>query len=478
MTRSEKERAKRERRAFSPEFKMEAVRLMRETRAAHQSRRPAMWRGYSPSLRAYGRLPVVSTAVASWCIALSACDRRSVASDKVVDALPNLVAEAGMRIGDVDDPDIGFSWVAGVDVDRDGHIYVLEASVPEIRVYSPDGALLRRIGRRGAGPGEFEGVPRFGVVGDTVWAVADGPDRITLFDRDGTVLSARRTESVVVPLPGGYGHVLPWMMRPDGKFTSHFARVSGRRNNPPTGVEPTDSIPVPFVLFDPTGAVTDTIGWAGRPPPRMWRPPAEDDFRLEFIEVGGGRHIVPWPPTTMPRWVALPDGYALVEAPLRQTQEDGVFTVTRFGLSGDTVYTRTLHYRPIRYSAADLDTIAARAARGERGGGVPYNPAGSPVPSDWEVIARRLRLAMNFPEFKQPLESAWLAQDESIWLRLLSGDDSTARWVLLDAQGQPRGQLELPSHLRIRWNRGDTFWAVEPDEYDVPWLVRFRIQPG
>ena len=33
MTRSEKERAKRERRAFSPEFKMEAVRLVRERKA-------------------------------------------------------------------------------------------------------------------------------------------------------------------------------------------------------------------------------------------------------------------------------------------------------------------------------------------------------------------------------------------------------------------------------------------------------------
>ena len=389
------------------------------------------------------------------------------------DALPHLVAEAGMRIGDFDDPDIGFSRVAGVDVDRDGNIYVLEASVPEIRVYSPDGVLLRRIGRRGAGPGEFERAPRFGVVGDTVWAVAQRPDRITLFDRDGTVLSARRTQSVAVPLPRGYGHILPWIMRPDGKFMGHFGRVRVGRN-PPTGVQPTDSIPVPFVLFAATGAVTDTIGWAGRPPPRMWRPPAEDDYRLEFI----GRHIVPWPPTTNPRWLPLADGYALVEAPPAETQEGGVFTVTRFGLSGDTVYTRTLHYRPIRYSAADLDSIAARAARGERGGGVPYNPAGSPVPSDWEAIARRLRNAMKFPEFKQLIEDAWLAQDESIWLRLLSGDDSTARWVLLDAQGHPRGQLELPSHLRIRWNRGDTFWAVEPDEYDVPWVVRFEIQPG
>ena len=437
-----------------------------------------MTKGDSPSHTAYGRPPASLIAVAACCFALSACDRPSGASGTHVDALPHLVGEAGMRIGNFDDPDVGFSRVSGVDVDRDGNIYVLEALVPEIRVYSPDGVLLRRIGRRGAGPGEFERAPRFGVVGDTVWAVARRPDRITLFDRDGTVLSARRTQSVVVPLPGGYGYVLPRMMRPDGKFMGHLGMVSFSRNDPPTGVQPTDSIPVPFVLFAATGAVTDTIGWAGRPPPRIWRPRAEDDFRLESIDVGGGRHFVPRPPTTIPQWLPLADGYLLVEAPLAQTHEDGAFTVTRFGVSGDTVYSRMFHYQPIRYSADDLDSIAARAARGEAGGMVPYNPAGSPVPSDWEAIARRLRLAMKFPEFKHLIEYAWLAQDESIWLRLLSGDVSTARWALLDAQGHPRGQLELPWDLRILWNRGDTFWAVELDEYDVPWIVRFEIQPG
>ena len=220
-----------------------------------------MTKGDSASHTAYGRPPASLIAVAACCFALSACDRPSGASGTHVDALTHLVAEAGMRIGDFDDPDVGFSRVSGVDIDRDGNIYVLEASVPEIRVYSLDGVLLRRIGRRGAGPGEFERAPRFGVVGDTVWAVAGRPDRITLFDRDGTVLSARRTQSVAVPLPRGYGHILPWIMRPDGKFMGHFGRVRVGRN-PPTGVQPTDSIPVPFVLFAATGAVTDTIGCA------------------------------------------------------------------------------------------------------------------------------------------------------------------------------------------------------------------------
>ena len=321
-----------------------------------------------PSRTACVRVRSSLATIAAWCVALSACDRASVASDSHVDALPYLVAEAEMRIGDVDDPEVGFSRVSGVDVDRDGNIYVMEVLVPEIRVFSPDGVLLRRIGRRGAGPGEFESAPRFGVVGDTVWAVSRGPARITLFDRQGNVLSARRVESVVVPLPRSYGHVLPWSMRPDGLFTSRLSRVSYNRDDSPTGVEPTDSIPVPFVLFDPTGTVTDTIGWAGRPPPRMWSPPSNDGAQFEYVQIGGRRLIVPAAPPAMPWWEALPDGYLLVETPLAQTPDDGVFMVTRFGLSGDTVYHRTLHYRPVRYCSADGDSIAARDARGEGGG--------------------------------------------------------------------------------------------------------------
>ncbi len=436
-----------------------------------------MKRDDSRSLGASAFLSPWLKALATSCLVLSACDGAPAVRSDHIDALSHFVAEPDMRIGDFADPDIGFSRVGGIDVDRDGDIYVMETMVPEIRVFSPEGKLLRRIGRRGAGPGEFERAPRFGVVGDTVWAIAYYPDRITLFRRDGTLLSARNAESVSVPLPRGYGHVVPWAMRPDGKFTSSLARVSSRRNDPDTGVEPTDSIPFPFVLFDATGAVTDTIGWAGRPPPRMWHPPSQQAPRLEFMEVNGRRLIVPNAPPTLPWWLALHDGYMLVDAPRPQTPEDGVFTVTRIGLSDDTVYSRTFHYRPIRYSDADLDSIAARAARGEPGGMVPYSPTGSLVPPDWKDIARSFRSAMKFPEFKVLIEYPWLAQDESIWLRLRQEDHQPARWILLDAEGQPRGDLELPSDIRIMWNRGDTLWGVDPDEDDVPWVVRFRIRP-
>jgi hypothetical protein len=72
----------------------------------------------------------------------------------------------------------------------------------------------------------------------------------------------------------------------------------------------------------------------------------------------------------------------------------------------------------------------------------------------------------------------WTAQDESVWLLLQDGDAASDHWLLLDAHGNPRGQLELPEGDRVMWSRGNAFWAVEHDEYGVPWVVRFTIQAG
>ena len=408
--------------------------------------------------------------------ALASCAQESPGGDRL-DAVPHLTIEEEMRLGDVDDPDVGFSMPGAVDVDRDGNIYVLEAAVPEIRVFEATGALIHRIGRRGEGPGEFEGAPRFGVIGDTVWAVSSFPERIALFDRRGDVLADTRAESVLVPLPIGHGYVLPWEMRSDGMFTSHFYRVSFSRGDASTGVEPADSIPYPFVLFDPTGAVSDTIGWAPRPPPRMWSPPDAFDLDFSFVDFGGRRLAVPSPPPAMPWWEPLPDGYLVVDPAPFGTGDAGVFTVTRLGLTGDTAFHRELVHPPVPYSAADLDSIAARAARGEAGGGVPYSP-GASAPPDWEPIAATLRAEMSFPEFRLPIDREWVAQDESIWLRLSGTNPAVASWLILDEAGRPRGRLELPSSTRVVWARGDTFWAVETDELGIPWVVRYRTVRG
>jgi hypothetical protein len=299
--------------------------------------------------------------------------------------------------------------------------------------------------------------------------------RITVFDREGTVLSTGTPEDVAVPLPTGFGYVIPLLMRSDGRFVGHLARIGYSRNDPETGVKPTDSIPYPFVLFDAQGNVTDTIGWAGRPPPRMWRPPSEEGPPMKFVDVGGQRVIAPRPPSELPWWLWQADGYILVEAPTPEAEEDATITATRIGLNGDTLFHQEVHYAPIRYTDEDLDSVAAWAARGDaRGASVVVQGQGPP--DNWRVIANRLRAEMDFPEFKNPLQYAWLAQDGGVWLRLREGETSgIASYVLLDPEGRPRGKIDLPENVQVRWNRGDVFWAVVPDEYEVPWVVRFEM---
>ena len=409
--------------------------------------------------------------------ALSACGGEAASGELDFDGFSRLTASSEARIGSVDDPDLGFSRIGGVELDRDGNLYVLEASGPEIRVYTPTGSLLRRFGREGGGPGEFEGSPRFGVVGDTVWAVDIRARRITLFDRQGKLLSTGPTDGVQVLLPDMFGYLLPWEMRPDGRFTSEFASIVPNRGEP-SGVKPSDRIPVPFVLFDPSGAVLDTVGWAGRPPPRMWRPPSEEEEgQYQTIEVGGRPMFVPSAPTRLPWWHRVLDGYVMVAAPVPEGGEPAVVTVTRVGLAEDTLYTRAIRYKPIPYTDAELDTIAADAARGG-GGMIPEIRVGGrapPASDDWQAVANRLRAAMRFPASKIPVERIWVAQDESTWLRLVGRGD-TADWVILDAKGAPRGRVRLPSRLDPEWSRGDVLWAEERDEYDVPWLVRYSIR--
>lgn len=55
-----------------------------------------------------------------------------------------------------EDDDVFFGTVAEFLHDADGNIYLLDGQLSEIMVFDPAGELLRTVGRRGEGPGEFQ----------------------------------------------------------------------------------------------------------------------------------------------------------------------------------------------------------------------------------------------------------------------------------------------------------------------------------
>jgi len=69
----------------------------------------------------------------------------------------NVELEELWRVGGEDDEETIFGIVNRALVDEDNNIYLLDAQLAEVNVFSPDGVLVKTLGHEGDGPGEFRG---------------------------------------------------------------------------------------------------------------------------------------------------------------------------------------------------------------------------------------------------------------------------------------------------------------------------------
>lgn len=100
--------------------------------------------------------------------ALSACAGEPPTNAASADDVPRFLLVEELRIGDTNDPDLGFSRIGGVAVDDDGLAYVLDANgEPRREVLVPNTLTMYWMG------------------GDVVWAV----------ERDGFDVSRRANRS-------------------------------------------------------------------------------------------------------------------------------------------------------------------------------------------------------------------------------------------------------------------------------------------
>jgi sugar lactone lactonase YvrE len=103
-----------------------------------------------------------------------------------------LELEEVWRAGDPDDDQI-FGMITQVRQDRDGSIYVMDAQLSQVHVYSPGGEHLRTLFGEGEGPGEIRG-PRDLVLLDDgrVGAVQEVPGKLVFVDRAGLPAGSMR----------------------------------------------------------------------------------------------------------------------------------------------------------------------------------------------------------------------------------------------------------------------------------------------
>lgn len=386
-----------------------------------------------------------------------------------LDALPLLELEEALRIGSVEDPDYGFSSIGWLlDLDREGNVYVFEARDVEIRVYSPDGELLRRIGRAGQGPGEFANWTVLGgISGDTLWTFDMGGERLTLFDLEGNVLSTARIENVTAPLAtaGDRVRIVPQDRGPDGLFLGD--RGSTSMGSGSHGAAEVASIP--RVRFGADGRVVDTIGsYPRRAPPEP-----------RLISVRGSRFRLPEPPGLASPWIPTGDGHVIVENEVSESER--ALRITRLGHSGDTLEMRLLGYQPKAFPDSILEAAATEAAH--QVGDTPIRTSSGVEflerhAEDTAAARSAIRRQMDFPEFQAPVQGHEVGADGSIWLRREDLGAEEHRWAVFGADLDPRGEVRIPRSFRILRVSTDGLWVAESDELGIPWLVHYRLIDG
>jgi hypothetical protein len=381
-----------------------------------------------------------------------------------IESLAVLRTVQEMRIGSSRDPNVGFVSIVYMDVDRDGQIILFEARDRHIRVYSPAGQLVRTIGRPGQGPGEFANFAYTGVKGDTIWALVPRPNcrtDIKLFDRRGELFSTANADGVRTGLPVGVGVVMPRMMLSDGRIMGLpvCTAPSNPAAYPPAGVS--DTVVTPRVLFSAAGDVVDTVGRDVRLP----RPPRQQTI---VVEIEGRRIPVPESFSDTALREFLPDGAYVVERRTAVRAVESSVRISRLRLAGDTAWTRSLSYSPVRNTDAVLDSTALARAKSVE--------ATRPFAGGTASAAARIRAAMQFPAFHVPVWQAMTGADGALWLRTATTGSPLSQWILIEPNGTPRGRIGLPPSTRLMWSKGNTLWVTQTDSNDVIWLVKLRVE--
>ncbi len=373
-------------------------------------------------------------------------------SGSVWGAEATLVPE--VSIGEVDgELEYLFGRVASLNVCADGTIYAVDAQVPELRAYGPDGVFLRTLGRPGEGPGEMKR-PDGGlaVLSDGRVLVRDpGNARIQVYAPDGTALET-------------------WSIRGGFNTSNPLFRDNG------------DNV-YTQILVDPRADVRDwviglvRIGPDGTPGDTLIPPDAR--YRAAELEARSGDKdnqsvsVTDVPFTPSEQWTLHPEGWFV-----HGISDAYEFTLLRPG--SPLVIERAADAAPV--AAGEKAEEEARVTRNLRMTQPNWRWNGSATP-DRKPYFRRLfagrdgRIWVEVPlagvEVEDPGYDA--SNREAVpdrWREPVAFDVFETDGTYL---GRVRAPVELTTSPTPVFD-GDRVWAVTRDELGVQRVVRFRVE--
>jgi hypothetical protein len=394
-----------------------------------------------------GRIGVVALLL----LAPLSCDRGSTENRSIRDLPVHEVVE-DIRIGSHDDPDQALTS-RGTSLPilpgTDGGVWVVQYDDQSLRHYDAQGSFVGRIGGAGEGPGEFGAISGLGWWRgtDTLWVSDFALRRVTLFGSDGTFV--RTFAHPLVEHGDSLQVVLPYAFSPEG---AGLAVVSSR-----PGVIYDGDLPIVRydaergVVQDEVGSLTEGLSVA---------------IRWQGAPLASGMH----PMSDAPISAFAPDGHRIVIVDRSTDQvSDPAVSAVALTYSGDTLWSRQFEYVPIPVAQNEVDSILeARIASFQR-----FTQLEGRLTD--EQAAEAYRTSVQMPRHVPPIRAARLGLDGRTWLQWDAPAGVPSDVWILSPDGELLMALRPTQVLNILSVDGDYLWALELDELDVPFLVRYRI---
>ncbi|HUG26807.1 MAG TPA: 6-bladed beta-propeller [Gemmatimonadales bacterium] len=362
-------------------------------------------------------------------------------------AVRSLVREMAIA-PDVDDVSL-FTQVSEFDVDPEGRFWVYDSPSSSIFLFSPNGVLLRRIGRQGAGPGEFNQNNGMVVLPDGRLAQLDARNgRISFLAQDGSF-----EHSWVVPT--GFN-------TSNGLVTDRSGQLYLRRPvTPPREGEILGRMGL--VRLREEGAFGDSLAAIDLPVQRETYV-----ARREGSTSSTGSRYAP-----NYFWTWHPEGYF----------------VAAHGGRGEVVLERP--NRPIVIRREMPAVPVSGEERDQEQASITWNMRQTEPGWAWR--------GPELPTTKAPILGLFAARDGRIWVRVAAPSElipdaelpvtrDTLRPVVrfrtpvlyevYDPNGSFVGRVEFPSRATLMEADGDVVWALDRNEDDLPAVTRFRVEPG
>ncbi len=320
---------------------------------------------------------------------------------------------------------------------RAGANGVFVADVTELKVheFTPAGAHRRTVGRRGAGPGEFESIGSYGIIGDTLWVADYQLARVTKF-------VGGRVVGTITPsaAAAASGWATPAALLPDGQAIFKSA-VDGNRLR--------SGAPQPLAVLRGSSSASslDTLMRFSI------------NSSIMALPSGGGTFYATQPFSVDPVVAVSPNGAWVLRAEgTLEGNRRGNVDVEMLDGRGKPRFRTAMTTDVERIPPSVVDSAVADMVAKRR------DPN----------LAKSVRTALRVPAAFPLVRGAVVGSDGVSWIRLRAkgGKDT---WRILSSSGQQTGSAVVANGVEVTTLDGSHVWAIERDADGVESVVKFRV---